>query len=189
MNTSVYNTKACSKCGEEKPFSEFSREPRRPCGIQAHCKACKAAYSRAYRKANPEKVAALSRAWAVANPDKRDTSRRAWKAAHPEEHAASQRAYQTANPEKNSARARNYYARKLGNGGAHTAKDVQAQYDHQQGRCYYCDVLVYDDYHVDHVIPISKGGSNGPENLVISCPPCNRSKHNKHPMDWCGQLF
>jgi 5-methylcytosine-specific restriction endonuclease McrA len=34
-------------------------------------------------------------------------------------------------------------------------------------------------YHVDHMTPLSRGGSNGPENLVCACRRCNLSKHNK----------
>lgn len=36
----------------------------------------------------------------------------------------------------------------------------------------------------DHVIPISKGGSNEPENLATSCFACNRSKHGKTLEEW-----
>lgn len=31
----------------------------------------------------------------------------------------------------------------------------------------------------DHVIPVSAGGSNGDENLVTACKPCNQSKRSK----------
>lgn len=31
-------------------------------------------------------------------------------------------------------------------------------------------------YHVDHVEPISRGGTNAPENLQILCAPCNLAK-------------
>jgi 5-methylcytosine-specific restriction endonuclease McrA len=36
------------------------------------------------------------------------------------------------------------------------------------------------------VIPLDRGGSNGPENIVIACPECNHSKHNKLPHEWNG---
>jgi len=37
---------------------------------------------------------------------------------------------------------------------------------------------------VDHVIPISKGGTDDPENLVAACSRCNYSKGNR-----TGQFF
>jgi hypothetical protein len=36
----------------------------------------------------------------------------------------------------------------------------------------------------DHVIPVSRNGSNDPENLVTACKPCNRSKRDKTPEEW-----
>ena len=63
------------------------------------------------------------------------------------------------------------------------------EYDSQLGKrrmleaqghsCYYCDVPLFGVYHVDHMTPISRGGSNWPENLCIACPTCNISKGAK----------
>lgn len=36
----------------------------------------------------------------------------------------------------------------------------------------------------DHVIPVSRGGSNDLDNLVTACRPCNRSKRDKTPAEW-----
>jgi len=36
----------------------------------------------------------------------------------------------------------------------------------------------------DHVLPVSRGGSDDPANLVTACLPCNRSKHAKTPEEW-----
>ena len=34
-------------------------------------------------------------------------------------------------------------------------------------------------YHVDHVVPLSRGGGNGVDNICLACPSCNSSKNNK----------
>ncbi len=81
---------------------------------------------------------------------------------------------------------RNKKAKRLNVDGEHTAEDIHHIYEKQKGLCYYCKKHVWLDYHVDHVIPLSRGGSNGPENLVIACPECNMSKHNKLPHEWHG---
>jgi competence protein ComEA len=38
--------------------------------------------------------------------------------------------------------------------------------------------------HVDHIIAVSRGGSNAFENLTTSCGPCNQSKGPKPLVDW-----
>lgn len=41
-------------------------------------------------------------------------------------------------------------------------------------------------FHVDHVLPVSKGGSDDPENLVCACATCNLSKSDKTLSEWSG---
>lgn len=41
-------------------------------------------------------------------------------------------------------------------------------------------------FYIDHVVPISKGGSNEDTNLVTACLPCNRSKRDKLVSEWKG---
>ena len=46
------------------------------------------------------------------------------------------------------------------------------------GKCFYCGKkLNFNNYHIDHFIPKSKGGKGG-DNLVPSCPDCNLFKFN-----------
>lgn len=78
-------------------------------------------------------------------------------------------------------------ARKLGNGGTYAAQDIQRIYEAQRGRCYYCRAKFGNGkyaYHIDHVIPLSRGGSNGSDNIVIACPLCNLSKGDKLLHEW-----
>lgn len=45
--------------------------------------------------------------------------------------------------------------------------------------CIYCGKSTREKYHVDHVHPLSRGGSNWPDNLQILCPRCNLQKNDK----------
>ena len=38
--------------------------------------------------------------------------------------------------------------------------------------------------HIDHVIPVSKGGLHIPENIVLACRTCNFSKHATDLDQW-----
>lgn len=66
----------------------------------------------------------------------------------------------------------------------HESETVQEIYQEQRGRCYYCNKKVRDTYHVDHVVPLSQGGEDSPDNLVIACPECNLSKSDNFLDDW-----
>ncbi|MBX4920976.1 HNH endonuclease [Rhizobium bangladeshense] len=50
-------------------------------------------------------------------------------------------------------------------------------------RCVYCG----DEdgpFHFDHLLPVSKGGSDAASNIVIACIPCNLSKGDKTLLEW-----
>ena len=51
------------------------------------------------------------------------------------------------------------------------------------GRCYWCRQDV-DYLEIDHVIPVSRGGTNERENLVASCKVCNADKGSKLIHEW-----
>lgn len=74
MNSLVLSLKCCSKCGQEKPPSEFakggSKQDRR--GV---CKACWASYMREWNAKNPEKVSARNREYKEKFPEKYRDSR------------------------------------------------------------------------------------------------------------------
>jgi 5-methylcytosine-specific restriction endonuclease McrA len=45
--------------------------------------------------------------------------------------------------------------------------------------CFYCKEPLTSDYHVDHKIPIAKGGTHSIENFALACMQCNQEKHAK----------
>ena len=50
------------------------------------------------------------------------------------------------------------------------------------GRCEYCrmhQALQGATFHVEHVLPRSRGGESRPENLAWACPGCNLRKSNR----------
>jgi 5-methylcytosine-specific restriction endonuclease McrA len=47
-----------------------------------------------------------------------------------------------------------------------------------------CRPLTAGNRHVDHVVPLSRGGLHIPDNLVASCGTCNHRKSNKLVAEW-----
>ncbi len=87
---------------------------------------------------------------------------------------------------KNLAKSAKHRSRKLNAPGPHhTAKqwvDKRAEYDQ---RCAYC-FRKPKRLTLDHVVPLSKGGSNAISNCVPACATCNSSKGPKDLRVWLG---
>ncbi len=49
--------------------------------------------------------------------------------------------------------------------------------------CAYCG-CTSGPFEVDHITPVSRGGTNDPENLTCACRSCNRSKGAKTVKEW-----
>lgn len=168
---------------------------------------------------NPEKDRASNKAWRERNKEQRAEYARGYYQTHKAEMNESSKEYyrqhrdqlrelnkkyrvknaeyfreelrkrQKENPEKFRAYEANRRARKKATGGTYTREDVQLQYESQRGLCWWCGKPVGNDYHIDHRIPLSRGGSNDARNLCIACPHCNAEKHNKLPHEWNGRLL
>jgi len=68
-------------------------------------------------------------------------------------------------------------------------RDIRIFWVLQSGLCFWCDApLAQDDFHVDHLIPLSKGGKHERANMVLSCPTCNLRKHALLPMAFAARL-
>ena len=71
--------------------------------------------------------------------------------------------------------------REAGTEGSHTAEQMLNKLNVQCGECLYCRKDITGSYTVDHIIPISKGGTDWIENIQLLCKSCNSRKHNKMP--------
>jgi 5-methylcytosine-specific restriction endonuclease McrA len=54
----------------------------------------------------------------------------------------------------------------------------------QRGLCPCCAQPLGDDFHVDHIIPLSMNGTNTDDNVQLLRSLCNKRKKNKHPIDY-----
>jgi len=59
-----------------------------------------------------------------------------------------------------------------------TIKDLKEK---QKGKCAACFKKL-NKYHIDHIVPLSKKGTNDKSNLQLLCAPCNLEKHAKDPI-------
>lgn len=179
--TATYNCIACAYTAAEAfakahPEKALARQKRY---AKAHPERLLA-----YREANKETIAVRGKAWKQANPEMVRANVRKWFAANP---GAVQR-WRKANPEAFRAQTQRRHARMANAEGTHTAADLKAILKQQRGRCAYCGIDIKTTYTVDHIQPLSKGGSNWPRNIQLTCLKCNTNKSAADPIVFAQRL-
>jgi 5-methylcytosine-specific restriction endonuclease McrA len=197
--------KQCYKCERILPIGEFAKDKNRKDGRDNRCRGCMRAYLSARYQANRDRLDPVNRAWyanragtgvrtaqARRNYDRHceeiKAYNRSYHAANKEKRATYLKGFRERNPELISALKRNYKARKKDAEGTHTGDDILALFDAQGGICVYCPAPLTDGYHVDHRTPLSKGGSNWPDNLQLTCGTCNMKKHDLTHEEFMARL-
>lgn len=116
------------------------------------------------------------RVWASVNRDRVSENNRQWRLANPYRAAALSAA----------KRARKRGA-KIGDRHAY-ARTIQYMRTAARVRCYYCGrVTLPRGRHIDHIIPLARGGADAVGNICVACPRCNLSKRAKMPEEVTGQ--
>jgi len=148
----VSNGKVCKTCGERKPVDEFYMQ-KRPNGKKYAQSRCKRC------------VCAAMAARRNADPETDRARSRAYKAANPEiirREIARRRALLLAAWVEHVDRVKVY------------ARDI--------GRCGICGGIVdRRDFHVDHIIPLNRGGDHSYANVQLAHPSCNVAKGDRLP--------
>lgn len=71
--------------------------------------------------------------------------------------------------------------------GSFTPTQIADLHTKQRGRCANCGAKLGAEYHRDHKVPLSKGGTNDITNIELLCGPCNLRKNAKDPVDWAQE--
>lgn len=66
----------------------------------------------------------------------------------------------------------------------YTKEDIGFLYKSQTGLCVICRKELNENFHIDHIYPVSKGGNNTKFNIQLLCPSCNQHKSDIDPIDY-----
>jgi hypothetical protein len=135
-----------------------------------------------WRGAHPERVRAHARKWKRLNKLQARRAVAQWHRAHKEPVSAYHRTWAKNNPLKIGAWNRARRARSRNAEGRHTQADIENLLRLQRHRCANCCNPLGRSYHVDHVYPLAKGGSNWKDNIQLLCQSCNLKKSAKDPI-------
>lgn len=142
--------------------------------------------SRDWQRANPDKVREKGKRYLDKNAQLVAERTRVYRAANPkpEENMARVKAWRIANPDKYVAQKHMRRARNVGADGSYEPEDIARLLHAQNGTCNGCRTDIWKKYTVDHMAPLSRGGSNWPSNLQLLCKRCNSAKNDRTMEEW-----
>lgn len=183
------NGKPCKRCGTSEWYSNGS------------CKCCSAEHGREWRIANPEKERARhqrnghkriaemteqarererarDRKRNAENPGRRGKYPHKWHEQNKERDRQRINEWMRSHPEERVRYEHARRSRKSASGGSYTVVEWKGLVAHYGNKCLCCgrsDVALT----VDHVVPVSKGGTSNIDNLQPLCLSCNSKKQDK----------
>ncbi|OGQ00789.1 MAG: hypothetical protein A2Z40_04235 [Deltaproteobacteria bacterium RBG_19FT_COMBO_60_16] len=143
------------------------------------------AYRAAYYRANKERVKASIAAWREKHPEQVKAYLDKWREKNPTRGREYSSEYRKANSERVKITNKNRHARKKGNGGKLSPDIASNLFNLQRGKCVVCKKsLKKTGFHLDHIVPLIKGGRNEDKNIQLTCPTCNIKKGGKDPIQF-----
>lgn len=145
--------KRCCECKKFKPLSEFNKDKFQFDGYSGKCKECRKIYIKLWRELN------------------RDRYNENWRRSYEKNRQAF---IERRNELGNIRRARKY--------GVTADKNIiiKKLYERDNGICQICkQPCKYEDKSIDHIIPLSKGGSHTWDNVQLAHLSCNVTKGNR----------
>ena len=209
-----HSTKICTKCGITKTLSEFYNKKNSRDGKRSACKNCtnlensknrnknpqkSKAYRREHYLKNIERHKAVGKIYREINRDNLLAKSKEWYEKNLVDIKKKRAIYRDKNREQRRLDSANRYkkmpkkyleywhtrrALKIANGGKHTLEQIKNLLKNQKERCPVCQSNIKDNFHIDHIIPLSKNGSNGIENIQLLCKQCNLKKSNRDSLDF-----
>lgn len=189
--------KYCRTCQKEK--TNFGRRKGTKDGLDWTCKDCKSTQQKIYRSKkgnsymeptkrwrslNKENERKTKKEWYLKNRDQELQRAKNWHRNNSVKSRQLHKEWRENNRDKVRLQNQTRRSRRHNAAGLCTLEQLRARIDFYGGKCAYCRINLYSD--IDHVIPLSKGGSNWPANLRPSCQTCNSSKNDKDLKSWLG---
>jgi len=191
--------KKCTKCKETKPFNCFNKQKDGKYGYRPTCKKC----FRNYIESNKEKISHQQKIYRQINKITISLKEKEYRQLNQESILNNRKRYYEENKEIILANRGEYKKTQKGkvvnknschkrrtaaiNGNVTSKQLLELQENAKV--CYWCNTLLKNKtVHIDHYIPVSKGGEHTISNLVVSCQTCNLSKGAKDPVEFANKM-
>ena len=182
----------CVECKRTKEIGRYARDPDKGLARKKtwresspEAKESEARAKLKYAQTHRVQVRAMHKAWRNKNKDKIKGYQEAFKASHPDYQTQNQRKWRHENPAKVRL---DKYRRRSKDNGVFTEADIERLFVEQDGKCanQHCRVefTAFKRFEIDHIVPLSRDGTNWPDNLQLLCKVCNCSKGDKLMSEW-----
>ena len=164
--------KTCPACKIDKPLEDYLPTQNKPKG-QSYCTPCRSAYNYSYHRSNPQKSRQTSKKYDKNNRNKRRVHEEKYKKYNPEK-------------VKEWARRNNRKREALKRNNGHSPYSEKQVLDTYGSICHLCQISIdlsaprqcgkpgwEKGLHIDHLYPLSRGGSDTLENVRPSHGRCN----------------
>lgn len=206
-------TKICIKCDCEKKIDRFGFAKTNKDKHKNICKDCDAQYNKLYRIKKSEIIKKQRKKYRELNQDIIKIKKKEYYEANKEKDKLRKKQKYWDNVEVEREKSRRYYSnhkeqwakyrenrrierrieainRKRGKLSLSkiNKSDIENLLLSQNQRCFYCNHILIEK-HIEHIIPLSKGGDHKLYNIVLSCPSCNLKKSNKMPEIFINEIL
>jgi 5-methylcytosine-specific restriction endonuclease McrA len=170
--------KVCSKCLLEKDESDFYFHSKKTGKLRPACKVCTLLSNSKWVKENLDAHKQLCKNWRLSNPDKERENRYQWMLSNRDRRNAWAREWAKTRRYVFTAKAAKRRSLKL-----QQTPDLTDEQKEQVNYLYWLAkdlrAVSGEEYHVDHIHPLSKGGLHEPSNLQILPKDLNLRKSDK----------
>jgi len=175
----MYNeSMKCNICGMEKDISLFRKAKNTKSGYCNPCKECSNKRNAISRSKNKKYYSIHNKEWRKKNAEWNRERKRKWNAENYEEKIKPyQQQYRLTHREEKYSSNRKYRNLKLSCEGSHTEVEWLALLKYYENQCLSCGSK--ENLSRDHIIPLSKRGSDYIENIQPLCRSCNSKKKDK----------
>ena len=190
--------KQCSKCNKNVNTKNYYKHKEMADGLFGKCKDC----CKKYRMDNASNERRRAKQWQKKNKDRYKEYQKKWQKDNRNymtkkcnEYVKKRMSYDDefktrmnmrGKNRENLKRATRYYLEGRTNKipEKSPSKQLMKLFLIQEDKCIYCEKCIKEDRHIEHIIPLSKNGSNHIHNLALSCPECNNKKSTKPIKEW-----
>jgi len=190
--------RVCANPACNTPIEEqrFSKKKSSYDGLASVCKVCKAIKDKEYRSKNKEKIAEGKIRYREENRERYLEHSRNYYYSNIEEFSKKGKLYRASDAGKEVI-ARNNTKRELQiretRDGSITSNTLDELFLEQNGTCYICNQdltqLKHKNVHLDHIIPLTRGGKHTLANVAWSCASCNLRKGDKLLSEFAENIF